>query len=270
MDTISLSNTMGLAFTLFERGVITVADTGGLALTWGDAAVVEQLVHQTARRQGFGALLAEGARVLGQRFGAEDQAVQVNGLEVAYHDPRGASGMALVYATSPRGACHNQSDYFLADLGQVESSLGLETFDRHAGAEKAANVARHQDWRTVCNALVLCFFANVPPENILELVNAACGLSWTVGDLLRCGERAWNLKRVINHRLGLRRANDKLPKPLREPYPDGGSAGFVPDFETMLTAYYAARGWDPATGYPTRQKLSNLGLDWVIADLYPG
>ncbi len=95
--------------------------------------------------------------------------------------------MAIVYATSPRGACHNQSDYFLADIGQVDASLGLEFFDRHAGAEKAANVARHQDFRTVNNSLVLCMFANVPPETMVDLVNAACGYNWTIGrfDALR-------------------------------------------------------------------------------------
>ena len=194
MDSISLSNTIGLAFYLYETGVINRKDTGGMALEWGNAAVVENLVHQTAHRQGFGAWLAEGARSLGKRYGAEEEAVQVNGLEVAYHDPRGASGMALVYATSPRGACHNQSDYFLVDIGQVEASLGLEYFSRHDNEEKAANVARHQDWRTLENSLVLCIFANVPPEVVLDLINAGCGLSWDVADMIRCGERGWNLK----------------------------------------------------------------------------
>ncbi|MBI4768965.1 MAG: aldehyde ferredoxin oxidoreductase, partial [Chloroflexi bacterium] len=74
------------------------------------------------------------------------------------------------------------------------------------------------------------------------------------------GERAWNLKRAINHRLGLTRANDTLPKALRQPYPDGGSAGFAPDLPAMISAYYAARGWDEATGQPTRDTLRRLRL----------
>ncbi|MCI0521097.1 MAG: aldehyde ferredoxin oxidoreductase, partial [Chloroflexi bacterium] len=172
MDTISLSNTIGLAFKLYQDGRVTEKDTGNLRLEWGNAAAVEALVEATARRSGMGAWLAEGALSLARRFGAEEEAVQVNGLEAAYHDPRGASGMALVYATSPRGACHNQSDYFLADIGQVEASLGMEFFDRQSGADKAANVARHQDWRTVFNSLIMCYFANVPPETVRDLVNA--------------------------------------------------------------------------------------------------
>ncbi len=268
MDIISMSGTIGLAFRLFELGVISEDDTGGLALTWGNAAAAGQLVRQTVRREGFGGLLALGARALGRHFGAEDEAVQVNGLEAAYHDPRGASGMALVYATSPRGACHNQSDYFLTEIGQAEGSLGMEFYDRHAGAEKAANVARHQDWRTVDNALVLCLFANVPPDTVLGLINAACGLDWTVDDMLRSGERAWNLKRAINNRLGLTCADDKLPKTFLEPLPDGGAAGYVIPFDEMLSAYYTARGWDPETGRPTKDKLLALGLDDVAVDLW--
>lgn len=268
MDTISAGNTIGLAFHLFERGVITTADTGGLELTWGNAAAAEQLIHLTARREGIGALIAQGSKRFGRHFGAEDEAVQVNGLEVAYHDPRGVSGMALVYATSPRGACHNQSDYFFVDWGQVNEDLGLEFFPRQAGGEKAANVARHQDWRTVYGALVMCLFGNLPPATQVELINAACGYDWTVADMLRCGERGWNLKRAINHRMGLTRANDKLPKALLEPLSEGGAEGYVIPFDEMLTAYYAARGWDPETGRPTREKLLSLGLGEIARDLW--
>ncbi len=259
MDVISASGTLGLAYSLFEQGIISAEDTDGLLLNWGNAEAAEALVHQMARREGFGALLADGSRALGRHFNAEAQAVQVNGLELAYHDPRGASGMALVYATSPRGACHNQSDYFLADIGQVDDSLGLEYFDRHAGAEKAANVARHQDWRTVGNALVLCHFANVPPKTVLDLVNAACGLALDLDDLMRAGERGWNLKRRINLNLGLVGADDHLPDPILQPLNDGGAAGYLIPFDEMLTAYYTARGWDE-NGIPTPEKLAELGL----------
>jgi aldehyde:ferredoxin oxidoreductase len=259
MDTISMSNTLGLAFTLFERGLLGEADAG-MPLRWGDAAAVETLIHQTARREGLGAYLAEGSRALAQRYGAPGLAVQVNGLEVAYHDPRGLSGMALVYATSPRGACHNQSDYFLVEMGQTDESLGLEMFDRHAGAEKATNVARHQDWRTVCNALVMCILANVPAETVVKLVNIACGLDFSLADLLRTGERAWNLKRLINGRLGLTAANDMLPELLLKAYAEGGAAGFIPDLPAMLAAYYTARGWDAVTGMPAMQTLERFGL----------
>jgi aldehyde:ferredoxin oxidoreductase len=260
LDSISMSGTIGLAYRLYELGAINNADTGGLELTWGNADAAARLIHLTMKREGLGKVLAFGSRELGKRFNAEGEAVQVNGLEVAYHDPRGASGMALAYATSPRGACHNQSDYFIVDIGQADTSAGMEFFDRHAGAEKAANVAKHQDWRTVNNALVMCVFANVAPETQLELINSYLDLNWTLDDLFRAGERAWNLKRLINIKLGLTHANDRLPKAFRQPYAAGGAAGYVPPFDEMLDAYYLARGWDRETGMPSQEKLKELNL----------
>ncbi|HET9911962.1 MAG TPA: aldehyde ferredoxin oxidoreductase family protein [Anaerolineales bacterium] len=268
MDTISCANTIGLAFHLFEKGILTEKDTSGIVLKWGDVDAIKQLVNLIARREGIGDLMAQGSRRLGAHFNEEKEAVQVNGLEVAYHDPRGVSGMALSYATSPRGACHNQSDYFFVDWGHTHEDLGITYFDRHAQGEKAANVARHQDWRTVFNSIVMCIFANTDPEMQVKLINAACGLDWTIEDMLKCGERGWNLKRAINNRMGLTRANDKLPKALLEPFPDGGSAGFVPDIVNMLAAYYEARGWDAETGKPTRAKLLELGMDEVADELW--
>lgn len=266
LDSISMSNVIGLAFKLFESGMISLDETDRLTLEWGNSETVKALIYKTARRDGFGDLLARGARSLAKYCGSEDEAVQVNGLEVAYHDPRGASGMALVYATSPRGACHNQSDYFLVEIGQCYPTLSLEYYSPTGGAEKATNVAKHQDWRTLFNSLVMCFFANVPPETVLELINAATNVEWSFEDMLKAGERAWNLKRVINHRLGLTRESDTLPKALLKPYLDDpqGSEGFTPNFTEMLAAYYNVRGWDPATGFPNPGKLIELDLKWTI------
>jgi len=268
MDTISASNTIGLAFHLFEMGIVTTRDTGGIELNWGDVDAIEQLVRMIGSREGIGDLLAQGSKRFGAHFNAEEEAVQVNGLEVAYHDPRGVSGMALSYATSPRGACHNQSDYFFVDFGHTSEKIGITYFERHAQAEKAANVAKHQDWRTFFNSAIICIFANVDPQMQVDLVNAACGYEWTLEDMMKSGERGWNIKRAINNRMGLTRANDNLPKALLEPYKEGGSMGFVPDLPAMLEAYYTARGWDMESGKPTKDKLIELGLDDVAKELW--
>lgn len=267
MDTISASNVIGLAYHLFEKSIISEKDIG-FPLHWGEMGGAEKLLQLIAQREGIGNIMADGSRQFAAQFGEEDEAVQVNGLEVPYHDPRGVSGMALVYATSPRGACHNKSDYFLVDWGQADTSLGMQFYERHAGAEKAANVAHHQDWRSVCDALVLCLFGNVPVEMVVGLINTACGYDYSVGELLRSGERAWNLKRAINIRMGLKRENDKLPKALLEPLADGPAAGYVPPLEDMLITYYTARGWDAETGKPTPTKLVELGLEWVTPDIW--
>ncbi|MEJ2759343.1 MAG: aldehyde ferredoxin oxidoreductase C-terminal domain-containing protein, partial [Anaerolineales bacterium] len=268
MDTISTSGTIGFAFKLFEDGVLSTADTGGIPLKWGDQFAVKSLVKMIATREGFGRLLGDGTRVLGEKFGVVEQAVEVNGLEVAYHDPRGVSGMALVYATSPRGACHNQSDYFFVDIGQADEDLGLKLLSRQAGAVKARNVAIHQNWRTVFNSLVMCIFGNVAPNEVVDLIRTGCGYDWTIEEMLKTGERGWNIKRAINNRLGVERKNDRLPKPLLRILEDGGAAGYKIPFEEMLTAYYHVRGWDWNTGFPSREKLEDLDLGFVIKDIW--
>jgi aldehyde:ferredoxin oxidoreductase len=103
----------------------------------------------------------------------------------------------------------------------------------------------------------------------LALVDAACGLDWDLNELMQAGERAWNLKRAINHRMGLTGQNDRLPQALLVPYEDDhlGVNGFAPDFKPMLAAYYMARGWDPESGFPLPGKLSALGLGWLAEDL---
>jgi aldehyde:ferredoxin oxidoreductase len=269
LDTISTSNIVGLAYLLHAEGHLTEREAG-TPLQWGDPGGAQALIGQIARREGLGAVAAGGARALARHFGVEEMAAQVNNLEVAYHDPRKATGMALVYATSPRGACHNQSDYFMVNLGQSLDDVGVPMTEWQGREGKALGVARHQNWRTVGNALVFCQFANTPPERLLQLVNAATGFDYTLDELALVGERAWNLKRAINHRLGLTRANDRLPKHLLQAYGDGAAGGEVPDLPALLGDYYKARGWDERTGRPTEATLERLGLHDAARDLWGG
>ena len=113
----------------------------------------------------------------------------------------------------------------------------MEYYDRHAGVEKVGNVVIHQNWRTMVNSLVMCYFANISPTRLLGLVNAATGRNYSLEQLLQVGERAWNLKRVINNRLGLTRENDKLPKVFLKAYKDGGAADYKIPFKEMMAAY---------------------------------
>jgi aldehyde:ferredoxin oxidoreductase len=265
MDTITTSGLIGYAIQLFMAGKIDRKDTDGLELKWGNKEVIEKLIHIVALNKGFGQILSKGTLELERRFGEPGTAMQVNGLEFGYHEPRGISGMALVYATSPRGACHNQSDYYFVEAGQVEERLGMEIYKRQGGAEKAKNVAIHQNWRTLNNSIVMCLFANIGPTMMLELLNAALDLNWSIEEMMLCGERGWTLKRLLNNKLGVNRENDKLPKALFEPLPDGGAGGYVIPFEEMLIAYYAARGWDWDTGRPSDEKIAELGLDFAKA-----
>ncbi len=262
LDTISCGATIAFAYYLYDLGIISKADTGGLELKWGDIETAFTLIEQIAHCEGFGAVLAEGSRYLGRVYGVEDLAVQVNGLEVPFHDPRAFVGMALVYATSPRGACHNQADMYLVDLGAAVPELDIEFGDRLESSEKKALMtSRVMDWRSLYNSLIMCHFCNPVAGFTLSMFNAVTGWQLQASDLLPLGERAFQLKRLFNGKLGLTAANDRLPKLLLQPLPDEEVDTRVPDMEVLLPAFYRVRGWDPQTGMPTPDKLRELGLD---------
>jgi len=262
LDTISAGSTIAFAYHLYDQGIISKADTGGLELKWGDIEAALTLTEQIARREEFGAVLAEGSRSVGRKYGVEDLAVQVNGLEVAMHDPRAFVGMALVYATSPRGACHNQGDMYLVDLGAAVYELDIQVGDRlESSPEKALMTSRAQDRCTLYNSMVMCLFCNPAVSTIVDLLNAATGWDVQISDLLPLGERAFNLKRLFNGKLGLTAKDDRLPKLLLQPLSDPQVETRVPDMDVLLPAFYRVRGWDPETGMPTPEKRRALGLD---------
>jgi aldehyde:ferredoxin oxidoreductase len=267
LDTISAGSTIALAYLLYERGVITSSDTGGLPLRWGDIETAQALLEMTARRQGFGDTLAEGAARLAARYGAKDLAVHVNGLEPPGHDPRAMSGMALVYATSPRGACHMQGDMYAIDMGLTLEEVGIFPGDRFATEGKAQTVARLQDWRTLYNSAIMCVFVNPTAPVLGKLLSAATGQESDPAHWLRTGQRIFNLKRAFNNRRGVSRGNDRLPGLLLVPL-DNGSEGHTPQMDTLLREYYAVRDWDWETGKPSREKLISVGLPDIAEELW--
>ena len=268
MDTIDMGMVIGLATYLYDQGSISSRDTGGIELRWGDPDLAIRLIEMTIRREGFGELLAQGSLRLARHFGVEELAVQVNGQALAMHDPRGMSAMGLVYATSPRGACHNQSDMYWVDMGRPIAALGIPTTDRFGIEGKAAITARHQDWRSLGNALIQCTLPNPPVQNVIGMLAAATGWDLDNEKALWLGEGIWNIKRALNLRLGWNRAREKLPNLVMQPLAEGGTEGNVPDMEILLRDYYHHRGWDMRTGKPERQRLEALGMEDIAADLY--
>ena len=264
LDSISASSAIAFAMYLREQGIS--ADE----VCCGNAHQVARLIEMIARRDGIGDALAEGARAFGARYGVAHLAVDVNGMDLAMHDPRAQSGMALVYATSPIGASHNKSDFYIIDLaGRAIEELNIPCLDRFAIEGKAEIIARHQDWRAFGAALVMCIFPNAPAQNVVAMLAAATGFDITLDNALQYGERMWNLKRALNLKLGYNaRANEKMPELVTRALADGGTESHVPDLDAMLRAYYAHRDWDWASGKPARAKLRALGMDAIANELW--
>ena len=270
VDTISTGCTIALACEMFERGIISAADTGGLDIRYGDVQMAHRLIEMIAHRDGFGAVLAEGSAALAERFGVPELAVTVNRLEVPMHDPRAFAGLAVTYALSPRGACHMEGDMYGVDMGMGPAlELGILPGDRFdATKEKGRIAARQQAWRNLYNAMILCQFQNPGVERVLAALNGATGWGLEADDLMTLGKRIVTLKRMLNMRRGLTRADDRLPDLLMQPL-EGGTEGMVPDVGMLLAGAYAEYGWDTETGKPTRETLEELGLGFAAAALSP-
>ena len=177
IDTISCSVTIGLAYYLYEKGVLTKKDTGGLALEWGQIDPAIELIKMIAERRGLGDLLAEGTRETAKKFGVEDDAMHVKGLEIPFHDPRAISGNAVSYAVSPRGACHNFSTiYLVEESGQIVPELGIVSADRMSDDGKAELAFNSENYRAVYNAMLMCVFVSPPVQDITDMLSHCTGL----------------------------------------------------------------------------------------------
>ncbi len=275
LDTMSAGVTIGFAMELFEKGILSVDDTGGLELAFGNHRAVMELLRMMAYREEFGRLLADGTRVAARQIGkgTEKYAIHVKGLELPGYDARGAFAHGLNYATSFTGADHNRG-YAIQELFGVTVPFPVDRFTRE---NKGSLTKWNQDARAAtCDAPTMCCFvfdmalASMALRNTAALMEAVTAISYTAEDVMAVGERINNLARAFNVREGFRREDDTLPERLMtEPLRAGASQGHLisrEDLAFMLDEYYQARGWD-ANGVPTRTKLADLGLAYAADQL---
>jgi aldehyde:ferredoxin oxidoreductase len=267
IDTISAGVAIAYAMYLYEKGILS-RDRAGMEIKWGDGQTIVRLVEMIINRKGIGELLGAGVKKMAEELGADPEtAAHVKGLEIPMHDPRAYSGEAISYATGPRGACHLKGDFYGAGAGIPE--LGIPRTDRFQSAGIAVPAAKFQSFRDMFDSLLLCKFAPLSPSVIAEILSTITGWSFTPTDLLTAGDRSINLKRAINNRLGITPKDDKLPRINLQVVNEGGIAGRSPDMAVMLKEFYDFRKWDWNTGKPAKEKLLELGLDFVAKDLWP-
>ena len=268
IDTLSAGVSIAYAFYLYDLGVLK-KDQVGIPLEWGDGAAVLKLLQKIINQEGIGVLLSKGTLAMARELGRdEDEAAQVKGLEVPMHDGRAFHGLAVSYATGPRGACHLKGDYYNIDLGNMVLEYMILPSDRLVSEGKGEPAAKFQSFKDLFDALTLCKFAPLQVPQICEILNALTGWEFGPEELLAAGDRSVNLKRAISNKLGVTRNDDILPKICLEPLNEGTTAGIRPDMQTMLKEYYQYRGWDWQTGKPTKEKLMELGLTQAAEDLY--
>ena len=257
IDPISFGATVGAAMEMFEDGVITTKETGGIEVTFGSAKALTDLAELCGRGEGFGAEIGLGSKLLCEKYGKPELSMSVKGQEFPAYDGRGIQGMGLTYATSNRGACHLRS-YTVASeiLGIPEKTDPLVT-DGKAGLVKA-----FQDATAAVDSAGICVFTTFAwtLEDIAPQINAACEGDWSVEALLETGERIWNLERQFNLAAGFTGKDDNLPPRLmKDAAKTGPAKGLTSGLDKMLPEYYQLRGWSK-DGVPTNETVSRLSL----------
>ncbi|MDX9917230.1 MAG: aldehyde ferredoxin oxidoreductase family protein [Gudongella sp.] len=257
LDTISAGSTVAAAMELYQRGLIKDEELDGVKLEFGNITDLVEWIKRMGYGQGLGATMAKGSYRLGEAYGAPEVSMTVKKLEMPAYDPRGIMGIGLNYATSNRGGCHVRGYTISPEI------LGLpEQIDRFEIAGKPTWVKVFQDLTAAIDSLGVCLFTSfaLGADDYADMINAIVGTEYTGADILALGERVYNLERMFNMQSGLTPKDDTLPKRLlEEGIPAGPSKGHVSRLGEMLPEYYALRGWGE-DGYPTKEKLEELGL----------
>jgi len=268
VDTISTGAMIGFAMECYEKGWLTVEDTGGLKLEWGSHEALIKLTELIGKREGIGAIFAEGTLGAAGKIGpaAVESVVHVKGLDLPAHDPRACFSLAPSYATSTRGACHFRGpceDIEMGGFTMPEVGIDGKTTTMFHKDNQGMMASRCQDLGSLANSLVVCLFTidggGWALAGVRDLFNAITGWDYSVEDMLLAGERGFTSQRLMNIRDGYGAASDVLPKKMFKAASQGKRAGQVPPLADMLLDYYEVRGWDQA-GVPTDATLARLGL----------
>ena len=268
----------------YEKGIITLKDTGGIDLRFGNTKSMLDLLYQIVNRSTpIGKTLSEGSARAAEKWGAEAEKclITVKNEEAPAHMPQSKKSLALIYAVNPFGADHQSSEHdWMYEEGT--SQLYLDRLDliglknpppaNDFGHEKVKFATLTEIFYSMLDTLELCQFVYGPawtlfgPSETVEMVRSVTGWDVTLEELMLLGERRLNMMRVFNSREGFDRKDDRLPdkffKPLQGKGPTSGVAVDKGLLEKAITLYYGALGWTDF-GIPSRVKLSELGLEWI-------
>jgi aldehyde:ferredoxin oxidoreductase len=250
LDTIELGHAFSVTMEAYEKGIISEK------LDWGDADGMIELTRKIALREGIGGILAEGPARATASWGAPELSMSVKGQSIPAYDPRGVQGIGLGYATSNRGACHLRGYTVASEIAGIP-----EPTDRLQPEGKGALLKIFQDLLSFSDSMNICKFSSFSEnaENYAEQYSAMTGIPMTADDVMKAGERIYNLERYYNNLAGFnKREDDFLPKRFTEEPATGNSAGYVSRMDIMLDEYYQVRGWKD--GVVPEEKLIELGI----------
>ena len=259
-----------MAIECYENGIISKEDTDGLEMSWGNHQAIVAMTERIAKREGFGAVLADGAKVAAERIGkgADQFAMHIQGQELPAHNPRFGFHWALGYRMDPTPARHTQGP------GRTPRGLPIPEYDRNSQSGMQPGYKLAHSFSHVVHSLGLCIFVYWALPHIgplMESIKAVTGWEVTFDELFKTGERITNMRQAFNVREGLNALQFHIPNRIlgTPPQEEGPLKGITLDEETIDGEYLAAMGWDPVTAKPGKTKLEELGLTDVAGALWP-
>lgn len=280
MDTISCGATVAWAMDCFERGLLTADDTGGVELRFGNADALVETVECIGKREGFGRVLGEGSARAAEALGVgQDLVVAVKNHELPAHMPQVKRSLALIYAVNPFGADHQSHEHDPSYGWYPDRMAELDLLDPQPNdvlnSAKVRFAFYTQCLYSCLDSVSVCQFVFGPswhlygPSQLVDAVRGVTGWNVSLWELMKVGERRLNLLRAFNAREGVGAEADTVPQKLLIPLQGGASDGVAitaEEVETAKALYYRMACWDE-NGRPTRAKLAELGLDWVVDEL---
>jgi aldehyde:ferredoxin oxidoreductase len=232
IDTITAGNLCALLMEAKERGRIDYD------IEYGNVDQVIELIEKIGSRSEIGNVLADGIIAVSEKFGIEDLAIHVKGLEPAGYDPRILKGMGLTFGTAPRGACHLRTTFYKPELA------GLIAPDQTEN--KAEMLIDYEDRLNIFDTLTLCrFYRDLYSwEELVKILELVTGSTRSKEELRAMAAKIATMTRQFNIREGLEAKDDRLPERFhREALPEGGALT-TNEMHYMLQDYYRLRGWD--------------------------
>lgn len=289
LDTISAGATIAFAMECYEKGIITKEDTGGIEITWGNHRAMIAMTVKMAKREGFGAVLADGSMMASKRIGkgSEEFAVHVNGQEPAMHDPRSTPSFATVYQSDATPGRHMQGSCAHFEMGALENfefphfGVKIPHVERpafkHTYKGKGKWESLFRGHSHIGNCAGACLIADLGPgmvtpvDAIPDALMVITGWRYSPDEMRALGDRIATIRQAINIREGLTPEDFKMPGRTvgNPPMKEGPLKGVTVDVESMVKEYYETMGWDPETGRPSKERLLQLGLEEAAKQLWP-
>ncbi|MFX1425391.1 MAG: aldehyde ferredoxin oxidoreductase family protein [Promethearchaeota archaeon] len=278
LDTISAGGTVAFAIECFENGLIDKDDTDGLELTWGNSDAAVELVKKMVKRDGFGDLLADGCKRASEEIGkgSEKFAITSMGQELGMHDSKHMSSLGMAFAFDPTPGKHTNSNIDMIAMGPIGRNQFIDGFvlpklSSELGDERYEALMLVNSLAQFSNSLGLCLFANMFQKYpMIEFINAVTGWDISIEELIKIGRRIQTLRQAFTIREGIILAENELHgRAIGDPpFESGPHKGKIIDYKADYKGFCEKMGWDSKNGYPLKETLSELYLDFVIKDLY--